>query len=68
MAWVVALEATWWEGYQVCPLKDSSLPHRMGPTLAPVRQGQATRMEKTLVAEGLRLGRSSSSSSNNSLT
>ena len=59
---MVAPEETWWGGYLVCPLKDNSPPHRMVHTLAPVRQGQVTRMERTLGEEGHHLGLSSNNS------
>lgn len=61
-----ALEATWLEDYQACPLKDSSLPHRMVPTLAPVLRDLEMRKERTLEEQGHSLGLNSSSSSNNS--
>ena len=60
---MVALEATWSEACQVCLLKDSSLLHRMAPTLALVLQDQGVRMGRTLLQEGHHLGLSSSSSS-----
>lgn len=65
---MVVLEEIWWEGYQVCLLKDSSHPHRMALTLAPVHQDKGTRRERTLEEEGLNLGHLSHSSNSSSLT